>query len=71
MKIKDLEDLEVVTAITLIYKNDIETRLLMDKEEVLQEDFAYLVYEIYVAYKDLKVKASLLDLINNKHIEIL
>lgn len=72
MKLKDLyfDDLEIITAITFQYQDDIETKLLDEKDEVLQEDVASLVYEIYEAYLKLSIKASLLDLVNKKHISI-
>src|SRR5699024_1965362 len=72
MKLKDLyfDDLEIITAITFQYQDDIETKLLDEKDEVLQEDVASLVYEIYEDYLKLSIKASLLDLVNKKHISI-
>jgi len=72
MKLKDLyfDDLEIITAITFQYQDDIETKLLDEKDEVLQEDVTSLVYEIYEAYLKLSIKASLLDLVNKKHISI-
>jgi len=72
MKLKDLyfDDLEIITAITFQYQDDIEQQLLMDKNEVLQEDVAELVYELYEAYLQLTIKASLLDLVNKKYVSI-
>lgn len=72
MKLKDLyfDDLEIITAITFQYQDDIETKLLDEKDEVRQEDVASLVYELYEAYLKLSIKASLLDLVNKKHISI-
>lgn len=72
MKLKDLyfDDLEIITAITFQYQDDIEQQLLMDKNEVLQEDVAELVYELYEAYLKLTIKASLLDLVNKKYVSI-
>lgn len=72
MKLKDLyfDDLEIITAITFQYQDDIEQQLLIDKDEVLQEDVAELVYELYEAYLKLTIKASLLDLVNKKYVSI-
>lgn len=69
--INDIHDLELITAITIQYQADIEEFLLLKSDEVLQEDFAMVVYDIYTAYMKLNIKRSLLDLINHKHLSIL
>lgn len=69
--INDIHDLELITAITIQYQADIEEFLLLKRDEVLQEDFAMVVYDIYTAYMKLNIKRSLLDLINHKHLSIL
>lgn len=69
--IKDIHDLELITAITIQYQADIEEFLLLKRGEVLQEDFATLVYEIFTGYIKLNTNRSLLDLINHKHLSIL
>ncbi|MFF0676931.1 hypothetical protein ACFYSI_13515 [Staphylococcus xylosus] len=69
--IKDIHDLELITAITIQYQADIEEFLLLKRDEVLQEDFAKVVYDIYTAYMNLNINRSLLDLINHKHLSIL
>lgn len=72
MKLKDLhfDDLEIITAITFQYQDDIEEKLLNEKNEVLQEDVEFLVYELYEAYLKLNIKVNLLDLVNKKYISI-
>lgn len=69
--INDIHDLELITAITIQYQSDIEEFLLLKRDEVLQEDFAKVVYDIYTAYMKLNINRSLLDLINHKHLSIL
>lgn len=69
--INDIHDLELITAITIQYQSDIEEFLLLKRDEVLQEDFAKVVYDIYTAYMNLNINRSLLDLINHKHLSIL
>lgn len=69
--IKEIHDLELITAITIQYQADIEEFLLLKRGEVLQEDFATLVYEIFTGYIKLNTNRSLLDLINHKHLSIL
>lgn len=69
--INDIHDLELITAITIQYQSDIEEFLLLKRDEVLQEDFAKVVYDIYIAYMNLNINRSLLDLINHKHLSIL
>lgn len=72
MKIYELDiyDLEIVTAITINYQNDIEVYLLKDKEEILQEDFAEMVMCLFEVYKEDVSHNSMLDDVNKKIISI-
>ncbi|MGJ7589354.1 hypothetical protein [Staphylococcus shinii] len=67
----DIHDLEIISAITIQYQADIEAYLLLNCDEVLQEDFAKVVNDIYTRYKNLNINHSLLDLINHKYLSIL
>lgn len=69
-KIMNLEHFEVVTAITQIYEDDIETYLLKTDGEVLQIEFAELVMNLYFAYMKDETSQSLLSMINNKAIPL-
>lgn len=66
----DIDDFELITAITMIYQNDIEVKILNNKDEVLQTDVANIVYELFLAYTKLSAKGSLLNFVNQKHIGI-
>lgn len=69
MKKFTLEELEVLTAITTVYQNDIDVWLLKESEEILQEDFAEIVGRLYECYME-ETSHSLLDLINKKSIAL-
>ena len=66
----DIYDLEIITAITINYQNDIEVYLLEKHEEILQEDFGRMVGEIYQAYVDDVSHNSMLDDVNKKIIPL-
>ena len=66
----NLEDFEIITAITTTYQEDIERFLLEEDDEIIQEDFANVVMSLYTAYIEDTTPYSLLDLINNKFIKI-
>lgn len=66
----DIYDLEIITAITINYQNDIEVYLLEKHEEILQEDFGRMVGEIYQAYIDDVSRNSMLDDVNKKIISL-
>ena len=70
VKTMNLEHFEVVTAITQIYEDDIETYLLQEDDEVLQIEFAELVMNLYYAYMKNETSQSLLSKINNKVIPL-
>ncbi|WP_436962802.1 hypothetical protein [Staphylococcus shinii] len=72
MKLKDLyfNDLEIISAITLQYADDIECKLLIEKGEVLQEDFTKITYQLFCEYIKLKADSSLLDLVNKKYLKL-
>lgn len=72
MKLKDLyfNDLEIISAITLQYADDIECKLLIEKGEVLQEDFTKITYQLFCEYIKLKADYSLLDLVNKKYLKL-
>lgn len=70
VKTMNLEHFEVVTAITQIYEDDIETYLLQEDDEVLQIEFAELVMNLYYAYMKNETSQSLLSMINNKVIPL-
>lgn len=69
MNVESIEKLEIITAITLTYQDDIEGYLLEKDNEVLQSEFAMIVQSLYFAYLELEERKSLLDLINSKEIE--
>lgn len=69
MKKFTLEELEVLTAITTVYQNDIDVWLLRENDEILQEDFAEIVGRLYDCYLE-ETSHSLLDLINKKTISL-
>ncbi|QDW90444.1 hypothetical protein DWB98_13430 (plasmid) [Staphylococcus xylosus] len=73
MKLNDLyfNDLEIISAITLQYADDIECKLLIEKGEVLQEDFTKITYQLFCEYIKLKTDSSLLDLVNKKYLKII
>lgn len=73
MKLKDLyfNDLEIISAITIQYADDIECKLLIEKGEVLQEDFTKITYQLFCEYIKLKVDSSLLDLVNKKYLKLI
>lgn len=66
----NLETLEIITAITTTYQEDIESWLLQEDGEILQIEFADLVMNLYFAYMEDETPQSLLSLIQNKHISI-
>ncbi len=66
----DLYSMEVITAISERYSQDIWIYLDNVKQEVLQEDIGKVVYGLYKAYMEDTTGNSLLDLINNKTISI-
>ncbi|OEK58811.1 hypothetical protein [Staphylococcus equorum] len=65
-----LHEMEVITAITQLYSGDIETYILSEDDEILQEDVASIVYALYKAYMELETKQSLLELVNQKRLSI-
>lgn len=65
-----LHEMEVITAITQLYSDDIETYILSEDDEILQEDVASIVYALYKAYMELESKQSLLELVNQKTLSI-
>ncbi|MGP5096306.1 hypothetical protein [Staphylococcus equorum] len=65
-----LHEMEVITAITQVYSDDIETYILSEDDEILQEDVASIVYALYKAYMELESKQSLLELVNQKTLSI-
>lgn len=65
-----LHEMEVITAITQLYSDDIETYILSEDDEILQEDVASIVYALYKAYMELETKQSLLELVNQKTLSI-
>ncbi|WP_440862458.1 hypothetical protein [Staphylococcus shinii] len=73
MKLKDLyfNDLEIISAITLQYADDIECKLLIEKGEVLQEDFTKITYQLFCEYIKLKADSILLDLVNKKYLKLI
>lgn len=73
MKLKDLyfNDLEIISAITIQYADDIECKLLIEKGEVLQEDFTKITYQLFCEYIKLKADFSLLDLVNKKYLKLI
>ncbi|WP_432721593.1 hypothetical protein [Staphylococcus shinii] len=73
MKLKDLyfNDLEIISAITIQYADDIECKLLIEKGEVLQEDFTKITYQLFCEYIKLKADSSLLDLVNKKYLKLI
>lgn len=66
----NLEHFEVVTAITQMYADDIESYLIKEYDEVLQIDFAELVMKLYFEYTKDTTAGSLLSMINNKTIPL-
>ena len=66
----DLHEMEIITAITQVYGDDIETYILSEGDEVLQEEVASIVYALYKAYMELETKHSSLDLVNQKNISV-
>lgn len=78
-KTLNLDYFEVVTAITQIYEDDIETYLLKKDGEVLQTEFAELVTNLYFEYIVINLfyeymlndtSQSLLSMINKKVIPL-
>ena len=65
-----LHEMEVITAITQLYSDDIETYILSEDDEILQEDVASIVYALYKAYMELESKQSLLELVNQKTLSL-
>lgn len=59
-----------ITAITQAYELEIETYLLESEGEILQDDLAEIVMDLFFAYQELDDNKSMLDLINSKEIPL-
>ena len=66
----NLENFEVITAITQTYQEDIETWVFKEFGEIEQIEVAQMVMDLYFAYMEDNTPQSLLSLIQNKHITI-
>ncbi|WP_440868061.1 hypothetical protein [Staphylococcus shinii] len=44
---------------------------MIEKGEVLQEDFTKITYQLFCEYIKLKTDSSLLDLVNKKYLKII
>lgn len=59
-----------ITAITQAYELEIENYLLETEGEILQDDLAEIVMDLYFEFQKLEDEKSMLDLINNKEIPL-
>lgn len=59
-----------ITAITQAYELEIENHLLETEGEILQDDLAEIVMDLYFEFQKLDDEKSMLDLINNKEISL-
>jgi len=59
-----------ITAITQAYELEIENHLLETEGEILQDDLAEIVMDLYFEFQKLEDEKSMLDLINNKEIPL-
>lgn len=59
-----------ITAITQAYELEIENHLLETEGEILQDDLAEIVMDLYFEFQKLDDEKSMLDLINNKEIPL-
>lgn len=59
-----------ITAITQAYELEIETYLLESEGEILQDDLAEIIMDLFFAYQKLDDEKSMLDLINSKEIPL-
>nr|DAG96689.1 MAG TPA: hypothetical protein [Herelleviridae sp.] len=59
-----------ITAITQAYELEIENHLLETEGEILQDDLAEIVMDLFFAYQKLDDEKSMLDLINSKEITL-
>lgn len=66
----NLETFTEITAITQMYELEIETHLLESEGEILQDDLAEIVMDLYFEFQKLEDEKSMLDLINNKEIPL-
>lgn len=66
----NLETFTEITAITQAYELEIETYLLESEGEILQDDLAEIIMDLFFAYQKLDDEKSMLDLINSKEIEL-
>lgn len=65
----NLDDLSNLLAIAHVYREDIETYLLVTQGEVLPHQFTFVASIIHNRYKRLQDRNSLLDLINRKYLD--